>query len=196
MVSSIRPAGTPELEAAAEALRARAAEAGASAANAAPTARMVMLRCDMERVSFRCVGEGGGSRLTMTDRRALLQHTKVAPHATLARQRTVGPCAARARRSDGTGVALLRSPDSRSAWRAGRAVPFHRCIGTVPIRPPIGPPCDGARRAPPPPAGSADAGGRARDPVRGRVGRGRSETGSAARTHAGAAGRANARAPR
>src|SRR3954452_17181876 len=98
MVSSIRPAETPEPEAGAEAPRARATEAGASAANAAPAARMVMLRCDMERVSFRCVGEGGRSRPTMTDRRALLQHTKVAPRATLARRRTVRPCAAIRRR--------------------------------------------------------------------------------------------------
>jgi len=34
----------------------------------------------------------------MTDRRALLQHTKVAPRATLARRRTVRPCAAIRRR--------------------------------------------------------------------------------------------------
>src|SRR6478735_2195173 len=49
MVSSIRPAGTPEPEAGAGALWARAAQAGASAASAAPAARMVMLRGDMER---------------------------------------------------------------------------------------------------------------------------------------------------
>src|SRR3954447_20342356 len=50
IVSSIRPAGTPEPEAGAGALWARAAEAGASRASAAPAARMVMLRCDIGRV--------------------------------------------------------------------------------------------------------------------------------------------------
>src|SRR3954469_25481720 len=50
IVSSTRPAGTPEPEAGAGALWARAAEGGASRASAAPAARMVMLRCDIGRV--------------------------------------------------------------------------------------------------------------------------------------------------
>src|SRR3954453_10867633 len=84
MVSSIRPAGTPELEAGDAALWARAAEAGARAAAAAPMARMVMLRCDMERVSFRWSVRAGASPPPMTDHRAPLHHTKVAPRPTLA----------------------------------------------------------------------------------------------------------------